>query len=327
MQKWERNLLWISLPGAISPRAGGPVRNKEVRLLRRLFVLLTAGLLVLSVAGVASARQLNWKGTLLIQLADFPDEPVIVGGVATINDSTGAIPSHLDTLRLKASRHVNLTPTLLIPITDPEGDPAIAALSFIGITLGSGSFAPISGAIASTTILSHNILPVRGLVKVCGSLACGPDSLPLVLDQVGTLNGVVTTRKGLGIGGLITIGGGGPIRISIEAAPWTVKTVTLIDQIETVTTNGAEIEIFINVTTKGFAHGPNSEFSTTAAARGVIQFVTPAQIVTNLTAPTAEKLATRVSLLIHFIPEPGLLLLLGSGVAGLAILGRKRMRS
>ena len=64
-----------------------------------------------------------------------------------------------------------------------------------------------------------------------------------------------------------------------------------------------------------------------AAASGVVQFVTPAQIITNLTAPTAELLSTQISLLIHFIPEPGLLLLLGSGVAGLAILGRKRMRS
>jgi drug/metabolite transporter (DMT)-like permease len=30
---------------------------------------------------------------------------------------------------------------------------------------------------------------------------------------------------------------------------------------------------------------------------------------------------------VHFIPEPGLLLLLGSGVVGLALVGRKRMRS
>jgi hypothetical protein len=29
---------------------------------------------------------------------------------------------------------------------------------------------------------------------------------------------------------------------------------------------------------------------------------------------------------LHFIPEPGLLLLLGSGVAGLVLLGRSRMR-
>ena len=141
----------MSLPGAIPPRVGGPVRHKEVLLLRRLFVLLTAGLLVLSVAGVASAKQLNWRGTLTIDLADFPSEPVIMGGVATINDSTGTIPAHLNTMRLKASRHVNVTPTLFVPITDPEGDPAIAAISFIGVTLGSGSFAPVSGAIASTT--------------------------------------------------------------------------------------------------------------------------------------------------------------------------------
>jgi hypothetical protein len=303
------------------------VRNKEDLILRRLFVLLTAGLLVLSVAGVAGAKQLNWTGTLTIDLADFPEEPVTVGGVATINDSSGTIPAHLNTMRLKASRHVNNTPTLFIPITDPEGDPAIAAISFIGVTLGSGSFAPISGAIASTTVLSHNVMPVQGLVKVCGSLACGPDSLPLVLTQPGdTLNGVVISRRGIGIGGLITIGGGGPIRISIEAAPWTVKTVTLVDQIPT-TVNGVDVEIFINETTKGFAHAPGSGTTSTAQASGVVQFVTPAQIVTNLTAPTAEKLSTRVSLLIHFIPEPGLLLLLGSGVAGLAILGRKRMRS
>jgi hypothetical protein len=31
-------------------------------------------------------------------------------------------------------------------------------------------------------------------------------------------------------------------------------------------------------------------------------------------------------LLVHFIPEPDLLVLLGSGVAGLALLGRRRAR-
>jgi hypothetical protein len=33
---------------------------------------------------------------------------------------------------------------------------------------------------------------------------------------------------------------------------------------------------------------------------------------------------TRV--VVHFIPEPGLLLLLGSGAVGMALLGRKRIR-
>ncbi len=32
-----------------------------------------------------------------------------------------------------------------------------------------------------------------------------------------------------------------------------------------------------------------------------------------------------VSMTLNFVPEPGTLLLLGSGIAGLAIVGRKRM--
>jgi hypothetical protein len=32
------------------------------------------------------------------------------------------------------------------------------------------------------------------------------------------------------------------------------------------------------------------------------------------------------TLKVHFIPEPGMLFLLGSGVAGLVVLGRRRMR-
>jgi len=48
--------------------------------------------------------------------------------------------------------------------------------------------------------------------------------------------------------------------------------------------------------------------------------------VTNLPNGSAAKLAILVSMRVHFIPEPGLLLLLGSGVVGLVVLGRKRMQ-
>ena len=57
-----------------------------------------------------------------------------------------------------------------------------------------------------------------------------------------------------------------------------------------------------------------------------MQLITPNQVITNLPLGSSDKMGQFVVWVIHFIPEPGLLLLLGSGVAGLALLGRRRMR-
>ena len=58
---------------------------------------------------------------------------------------------------------------------------------------------------------------------------------------------------------------------------------------------------------------------------GVLQIVTPAQVVTTILALSNKKVASGGIFLLKFIPEPGLLLLLGSGVIGLVVLGRTRM--
>ena len=65
-----------------------------------------------------------------------------------------------------------------------------------------------------------------------------------------------------------------------------------------------------------------------AVAPGVVQLISPMQVSTNLAGAgtSNEKIALFGFLTIHFVPEPGMLLLLGSGVAGLALLGRNRMR-
>jgi hypothetical protein len=156
---------------------------------------------------------------------------------------------------------------------------------------------------------------LAGTVRLCLVTTDCADELVILLQ---TVNG----EAGVGIGGLVTVDDG-TIKISIQGAPWTIKTTTLTDQI---TTTGELNRIFVDVKLTGFAHGPVSSTSTTGTINGVVQLVTPSQVATNLPLGSNKLIASGQTLMIRFIPEPGLLLLLGSGVAGLALLGRSRLR-
>jgi hypothetical protein len=266
---------------------------------------------------------MNWKGTFGINMSAFGASYMPGGGVATVNGSAGVIPAHLSTLRLAGSRG-HVTGSFLNVVTDPElaGD-GIAAILFADIDGATGTFGAISGGIASTGSMTPNRMPIHGVVKVCMLSTVCTMNLPLPFTAPTTVNGVLGTGlKGIGIGGAMTLGGYGGIRMSMQFAPWTVKTATMIDQITT--TGGSRI--MTPVTVKGWAHAPASATTSTAQVDGVIQLVTPIQIWTNLTLGSNEKVVAPGILIIKFIPEPGLLLLLGSGVAGLALLARRRVR-
>jgi hypothetical protein len=283
--------------------------------MRKLVMLSAVAMLAFGVTGRASASPLNYEGTLLLELGTLPAIPAIGAGIATVNGS-GAL-GHLGDLRLKASRGGISTVDAMAPVTDAAAAPIVSIR--VTAELGTGTLGPISGGVQSTP-LTKNVLPVRGLAKVClFSTACGT-FLGLELTQ----HTGATGTKGFGIGGIVTIGGTSPIRISIEAAPWTVKTKTSIDQITTPV--GGTVKKYINRTAMGFAHGPSSNTSSTANPSGVVQLITPMQVVTNLQNGSNLKIALFGFLTVHFIPEPGMLLLLGSGVAGLVLLGRHRMR-
>jgi len=313
--------------------------------MRKLLGIGTALAVVFAVASPAMARPLNWDGTLSSVIADLPDLVATGGGVATVNGSSGDIPAHLVDIRLAASRgHVTGTDTVFVTDPDVAGN-GIAAV-IINFEPGTGTIGPISGAVGSTSALTKRTMPIGGVAKVCLLSTVCTDFLPLLLTQPTTNgaryqvntatpdqltpNGLQGKRlgvpgtgvKGVGIGGLITVGGDSPIRISIEAAPWTVKTATAVDQTDNQTGTAA----FHNVTAMGFAHGPASATTSTAQPSGVLQIVTPSQIRTNLSLGSNVKLAVITQLLVRFIPEPGMLLLIGSGVVGLAVLGRNRMK-
>ena len=290
-------------------------------MLKKLSLYLVVSLAILGLAGQASAAVMNWEGTNIVRLGDFAEGFVSGGGVATLNGVAGNVPAHLQTLRLAASRG-GVQSSFTRFVTDPDTKSnQIASVQFVDVAGGTGTLGPISGALSSAVTPSFSgVLPSTGIVRLCLVSTECVLSASLVL----TTHTAGSTTIGIGIGGLLTINIlNGFARISVQANPWSIKTVTVLDE-QTTPVNFEKI--FTPVTFKGWAHDPASGTTNTAQVGGVVQLVTPQQTATSLTAGSSAKVAGSSSLIIRLIPEPGMLLMLGSGIAGLVLIGRKRMR-
>jgi hypothetical protein len=277
------------------------------------------GVLALFCAGQASAIVMDtWTRTSL-QFTNLgrAEASATATGIATVTTSSST-SSHLSTITARFNPDLELAS--LIPVTDPTAAPITSVIltSIQGRPdfQGGGIFGNISGAIASTVAgILPNTIPATGGVTIC--LLVAP--LPPCLAQLNLVVGATSAglNVGGGVGGIITIGGTGSIRISVLGAPYTVKTISAVNR----TVNGG-FDIFVE---NGFAHGPLSLTSSTAKESGVLQTVTASH--TTVVAPGDGDLSGNITrVLTHFIPEPGLLLLFTSGAAGMALLGRKRMR-
>jgi hypothetical protein len=262
----------------------------------------------------------EWSGTLTVKMPLAGDLPPFVHlgtGVATVNGSAGAI-GHINTIQW----HEGLTYTggnnvpEMIPLTDPD-NPTLVTLRATGLRLGTITFNGIGNG---PPLGSKNTGIPPGRMKMCILFKNG--CLSYIPIPFATPSGNV----GIGVGGLFTVNpyskAGGFI-LSLQGAPWTIGLAS-IKNVTTETPNG--IFTTYTKTIQGFVHGPASLTSTAAAISGVIQVVTPVLVETSLGAPDTLN-AGWVEVRLQFIPEPRLLLLLGSGVAGLLLLGRSRSRS
>ncbi len=256
--------------------------------------------LLLGSAVAASAELLPWEGELRLELVAASLPPLVLtgGGMASVNASSGG--SHLESVRLAGGIAGGAT----LPVTDPEvtagGIVALGVEASLGTaTLGFGSTA------SGRAILTRSTLPVAGLARLClFDPACLPGgALPLPLGD---------GSAGLGVGGLLTAGGGGPWRISLLASPWTLGT-ALVD---VATDNGARVV----VPAAGWRHGAVSFTTSTALPSGAFSVVTPVRI----EASDGLELAGFGLLQLRFAPEPARLALLASGLAGLGGLARLR---
>jgi hypothetical protein len=293
--------------------------------MKRKAILL--GVLSLFVAGQASAKIMDTWTRISIQFSNLARAEASDTGIGVTTLTTTAAGDHINTVSVgtgTAGGVPGLSLNAIMPVTDPIVSAAgIVSVRLTNIRAGfvagpnnnMGVAAGISGAIASTTTPATGLatIPSQGMVRICLLVPGCAGNLPLDAGQ--TVNGVAI---GGGVGGLLTIGGVGSIRISILGAPYTAKTITIFNR----TNNGA----IVTFTEKGFAHGPLSNTSSTGQTSGVLQLVT-ANHTSTLGVPGNADISGQFSrIFVHFIPEPGLLLLLGSGAVGMALLGRKRIR-
>ena len=269
--------------------------------MRKTLGLLLVSMLTLGVAGSASAKTLDWHGTMDIDLSWLETIRIEGSGVATVNDSSGG--AHLNTLRLAGG----LTGSGIIPVTDPDTTGTIPSI-IISMTVGTGTISGISGA---PPVNQPATIPGRGYTRVC--LFAPGCNVFLPLNN--TTNGGAT---GFGVGGQLTLGAFGSVRISLINDPWTLGQAVGSHQ----TVEGA----FITVSKTGWVHGAASSDSSTATGSGMIQLIAPQQVITTGIAGNASKLTLFGRMTLHFIPEPGLLLLIASGVVGLGLLGHSRMK-
>lgn len=297
--------------------------------MRKPFNLLVAGLLALGLAAPATAGTSVFSGTLTISLGTLPTVPIKGAGVATMNGGLGgtsittvALPNDGDGVlpyngRIKGAGQSNVT------------DPSSVQIKAVNVaaTVEAGDLAGAPSLIGNGALSNNDLGLAGGLARVCLFSTNCAAFLPLPLTHVGGV--------GLGIGGQQTIGGAGTLRISINHAPWTILTGKAIDQPDnpangTITFNGGQgtvmQELYKFQTKMGFAHGPASVTGSTAFTSGVLQFVTPGQVTSNITATSSLRIGNISTLTLHVVPEPGLLLLLGTGVAGLVVLGQRKLR-
>jgi hypothetical protein len=175
---------------------------------------------------------------------------------------------------------------IIIPITDP----AAAPIKGIQATVHNAA-----GAFAGATL--GGSMSLNGVTKVCLFKVCSNATANLSVPL-----------SNVGVGGTIAVPPGSTtasVNLTVRGAPWTAGTAAVG-----------------TVTQMGFQHGPASASSSTVAASGAIRLVSPIFVSTNIGASAVVPGFAFLDL--HFVPEPGTLLLLGSGIAGLVMFGRSK---
>ncbi len=263
--------------------------------MRKWLGIALASVLVLG-AAEARAAALGFTGQLVLGIGNFPAVTAVGSGTASVTADGGF---HLLSLGVPGGTFGPITASL--PAT---ADATVQSVRFTAAQNLAGNFTNLSGGPPG-----GGPMGLAGLARLC-----------LVFDP--TCSGIfvpplpLTPMAGVGFG----VGGtqlvSGAVELTLQHAPWSVGSpfVTIHNPGSTVSTPTVPI---------GFAHGPASGTSSTAQLSGTLRLVTVTRVLTSLTG-TLPELPVFGRLTLHFVPEPGTLLLLGSAALGAALLGRGR---
>jgi hypothetical protein len=272
---------------------------------------LSIGLLAMGAAGGASATTLFYTGTLTLQFGyDTPGSATTAGTVGAVS-----VGGHLSTLVFTGGELGPITTSL--PLTSAATDNSVR---LTGVANLSGTMASLSGGPPA-----GGAMGLSGMAKIC--LGIGPCSgafIGVPLTPTGT------PAAGMGIGGTQRFTTGTlvhttysvtdlippPVAYTLHHMPWTIGQPVM-------TFHHPNSSSYTPLLPGGFAHGPASLTSSTARPSGALQLVTVSKVFTSLTSSYPELRQVAV-LTLHFVPEPGMPLLFGSGLAALAVLGRRR---
>lgn len=285
---------------------------------------------LLSPAG-AWAAAVEWDGTLTLQIGGLEPISQEATGIATVNGvinqimtGTGTMSTirtistgHLDNLRLVGG--IGIDAGLPVQVTNSGSISTVATLRIDG-RIGTGTIAITNGSAVSPGAIPfgskrQSNMSLRGVARLCvltNDCTATPPPFGFLTGNSGA--------SGLGVGvGSVGVGTS-LVQVSIEAAPWQINTATVMST----SVGGAHT----TRSAAGFVHGPQSATSSTVNTNGVVQLISPMRIIAQ--GPgfdgVREKISLFSTLTLRFTPEPGMLILLGSGIVGLVALGRSRYR-